>query len=115
MSAPQYVYITSNKYRGRFYHGSTYDVFARMVEHRTGKGSKHVQKYKLYNLVWYIEVESIDEAIWLEQKLKHWRRTWKFELIEDVNPNWNNLYETFSSGEIPILKQSDIFLKRLFG
>jgi putative endonuclease len=33
-------------------------------------------------------------AIEREKKLKEWKRSWKLELIESSNPNWNDLYDT---------------------
>lgn len=38
--------------------------------------------------------ESADEAISHEKRLKRWRRSWKTSLIEEMNPNWDDLYET---------------------
>ena len=36
-------------------------------------------------------------AIERENKLKKWRRTWRLKLIEDFNPAWNDLYDSFFS------------------
>jgi putative endonuclease len=33
-------------------------------------------------------------AIEKEKALKEWKRAWKLKLIEKVNPNWNDLYDT---------------------
>jgi putative endonuclease len=32
------------------------------------------------------------EAITREKQLKKWRRQWKIELIEKMNPQWLDLY-----------------------
>jgi putative endonuclease len=42
--------------------------------------------YELYTQVW--------DAIGREKTLKKWRRQWKIDLIESVNPEWSDLYET---------------------
>jgi hypothetical protein len=36
-------------------------------------------------------------AIERDNKLKKWRRTWRLKLIEDFNPAWNDLYDSFFS------------------
>ena len=32
------------------------------------------------------------DAISFEKQLKRWRREWKFELVEEMNPGWNDLW-----------------------
>jgi putative endonuclease len=44
-------------------------------------------------LVYYEEYASILEARDRERAVKHWRRAWKFKLIETVNPTWRDLYD----------------------
>jgi len=42
----------------------------------------------------YFEVHGdMYDAIVREKQLKKWRRKWKLELIEEQNPNWDDLYE----------------------
>ena len=47
--------------------------------------SKH---YNVHQLVWYEIHESIEYAIIREKRLKGWKRAWKLELIENMNPDW---------------------------
>jgi putative endonuclease len=35
----------------------------------------------------------MEEAIRREKQLKEWRRNWKIELIEKLNPTWRDLFE----------------------
>jgi len=35
----------------------------------------------------------MDVAITREKAIKEWKRAWKIELIEKVNPNWRDLYD----------------------
>jgi putative endonuclease len=42
--------------------------------------------------VYYAEYGSIVEAIASEKKLKNFSRKKKIKLIEDVNPEWDDLY-----------------------
>jgi putative endonuclease len=53
-------------------------------------------KYGVDRLVWYEAYERIDEAIAREKALKKWRRAWKIQLIEEMNPEWIDLYATLA-------------------
>lgn len=59
---------------------------------QTGTGSKFTKRYRLNRLVYYEECESIKEAIYREKQLKWWKRIWKIELIESLNPDWDDLF-----------------------
>ena len=41
----------------------------------------------------------MDAAIGREKRVKRWRREWKYRLIEQMNPEWNNLFDA-ATGEI---------------
>lgn len=88
-----YVYILANKRMGTLYTGVTNDLTKRVWEHKNNQGSKFTAKYKVYNLVWYEQHQSIEEAITREKHIKEWNRDWKIEVIEDMNPHWNDLYQ----------------------
>jgi putative endonuclease len=45
-------------------------------------------------LVWFEIYEDAYTAISREKVLKKWKRTWKVQLIEAQNPDWNDLYES---------------------
>ena len=34
----------------------------------------------------------MDSAIKREKRLKEWKRKWKMQMIENANPNWEDLY-----------------------
>jgi putative endonuclease len=36
----------------------------------------------------------MDTAIEREKNMKEWKRAWKVRLIEEDNPNWNDLYDS---------------------
>jgi putative endonuclease len=89
-----YLYVMSDRYRGGIYTGVTAQLTVRVDQHRRGKGSEFVAKYGLHRLV-YIEVyEDIGDAIVREKRIKKWRRGWKIELIESMNPDWQDLFGT---------------------
>ena len=91
-----YVYILASQRNGTLYVGVTNDINHRTFEHREGRGSVFTSKYGVGRLVHYEVFERIDEAIDREKALKKWKRRWKIELIEKVNPDWNDLYLTLS-------------------
>ena len=57
-------------------------------------------------LVWYETYERIDEAIAREKSLKKWRRDWKVRLIEEMNPDWSDLYASLNMGRSPSFRGS---------
>jgi putative endonuclease len=87
-----WVYILTNKPNGTLYIGVTGGIDDRMERHIKGQGSKFTAKYKLKMLVYFEEFQYIDDAIAREKQLKNWHRQWKINLIEEHNPNWDNLW-----------------------
>ena len=88
-----WVYIMSNRKDGVLYIGVTADLSRRIVQHREGKGSAFCRRYGLTRLVYAEEHDSIEEAIAREKAMKAWKRAWKIELIEAVNPAWEDLFD----------------------
>ncbi|MGA1979193.1 MAG: GIY-YIG nuclease family protein [Sedimentisphaerales bacterium] len=86
-----YVYILTKKRDGTLYVGMAKDLASRTVRHKTGRGSKFVQKYNLDKLVYYEKVKSYREARSRERQLKWWKRKWKLVLIEQMNPEWKDM------------------------
>ena len=87
-----WVYIMSNRKDGVLYIGLTADLSRRIVQHREGKGSAFCRRYGLKRLVYAEEHDSIEDAIAREKAMKAWKRAWKIELIEGVNPAWDDLF-----------------------
>ena len=88
------VYILASKRNGTLYIGVTSDLVKRIWEHRNNMVEGFTRRYDVHRLVWYELHESMDSAIKREKRLKEWKRKWKLELIESVNPNWEDLYHT---------------------
>ena len=88
-----WVYIMSNRKDGVLYIGVTADLSRRIVQHREGKGSAFCRRYGLTRLVYAEEHDSIGDAIAREKTMKAWKRAWKIELIEGVNPAWDDLFD----------------------
>ncbi|WP_370636510.1 GIY-YIG nuclease family protein [Erythrobacter sp. SDW2] len=83
----------TNKRDGVLYIGVTSDLPARILQHRTGHGSSFCRRYGLNLLVYAEPHENIYEAITREKAMKAWKRAWKVELIESLNPAWDDLFE----------------------
>lgn len=60
---------------------------------QVGYGSIFTSKYKLFKLVYFEEFQYIDDPISREKQLKNWHRQWKINLIEESNPNWEDLWK----------------------
>ena len=87
-----WVYIMSNRKDGVLYIGVTADLSRRIIQHREGKGSAFCRRYGLTRLVYAEEHDSIGDAIAREKAMKAWKRAWKIELVEGVNPEWDDLF-----------------------
>lgn len=83
----------TNKRGGVLYIGVTAHLAARVDQHRRGMGSSFCRKYGLTRLVLAEPHGSIEDAIAREKMLKAWKRAWKIELIESVNPEWDDLFD----------------------
>lgn len=88
------VYILASRRNGTLYTGVTSDLICRVWMHREGIGSQFTARYGVHRLVWYEFHQMMGSAIQRETRIKGWKRTWKLELIETLNPGWRDLYET---------------------
>ena len=86
-----YVYILTNKRNGTLYTGVTKNIQRRIYEHKSGIFEGFTKKYKLDVLVHLEVYDTLCQAIAREKRLKKWRRSWKLKLIEDNNPECNDL------------------------
>ncbi len=92
-----YVYILTTKTNKTLYTGVTNDLLRRTYEHKDNSeedNNAFVKRYKINKLVYYEIFDNIDLAIEREKQIKQWNRKWKIHLIEKVNPDWNDLYES---------------------
>ena len=94
MERTYWVYVLASGRRGALYVGVTNDLARRVALHRSGKGSEHVARYRIFRLVLAEPCTRADEAIAREKQLKKWRRAWKIDVIEEANPRWDDLHKT---------------------
>ena len=98
MKGNQYfVYIMSNQDHTVLYTGVTNDLQRRVFEHRSGKGGVFTNKYKIYKLVYYESGDEITMAISREKQIKGGSRQKKVDLINSINPGWDDLYDIYFS------------------
>ncbi len=89
-----YVYIVTNKQNGTLYIGVTSALVKRIYEHKHKLVDGFTKKYDLTILVYYEIYDSVIDAIEREKKLKKYKREYKINLINKMNPEWNDLYNT---------------------
>ena len=89
-----WVYFMANTRRTVLYVGVTNDLARRVIEHRSRvHPGSFTARYNLDRLVWHEAHSSIKAAIAREKQLKDWKRAWKEELINGVNPEWRDLFD----------------------
>lgn len=92
-----FVYILSNRSK-TLYVGVTNDLERRVQEHKSGRIEGFSSRYRVTQLVYYEASGDIKAAIAREKQIKGWLRRKKAALIESMNPEWDDLSETWSTG-----------------
>jgi putative endonuclease len=87
-----YVYILASKIGGTLYIGVTNNLVRRVYEHREKLVDGFTKRYGVAKLVYYEAHSDVEAAITREKQMKKWNRAWKVRLIEESNPNWDDLY-----------------------
>jgi putative endonuclease len=86
------IYILASKQNGTLYIGVTSDLAKRAWIHKNDIVEGFTKKYGVHRLVYYEMHPEMTSAIMREKQLKKWNRSWKLELIESKNPEWNDLW-----------------------
>jgi putative endonuclease len=87
-----YVYIMTNKSR-TLYVGVTNNLQRRVYEHKNKMIPGFTSKYNITRVVYFEVFNEIESAIKREKQIKGWLRKKKVDLIESMNPEWNDLSE----------------------
>ena len=85
-----YVYVMSNRSK-ILYTGVTSGLARRVYQHKQKLVEGFTKKYNLTKLVYYEAGDDIRSAIQREKQIKGWLRRRKIDLIESVNPQWDDL------------------------
>ena len=92
---PGFIYIVTNKNNTTLYVGVTSNLPERILEHKQKKYPKSfTAKYNVDKLVYWESFQEIGDAIGREKQIKGGSRTKKLELINSLNPNWEDMYES---------------------
>jgi putative endonuclease len=86
-----WVYILFDRRAKGTYIGMTNDLERRMIEHKMGLMPGFTKEKNIKKLGYYEYHQYVDKAIEREKQLKKWNRTWKYRLIETMNPEWEDL------------------------
>jgi putative endonuclease len=89
-----YTYITTNKNNTVLYTGVTSTLKDRIDRHRNKKYRNAFSgRYSVFKLVWYQEFDWIGDALKREKQIKAGSRQKKIDLINEMNPEWEDLYD----------------------
>lgn len=87
------VSILASGRNGTLYVGVTSDPVKRVWEHKNNFVPGFAERYGAHTLVWFEMHSTMNAAITREKAIKNWKRRWKLQLIEEMNPYWRDLYD----------------------
>ena len=94
MKKEGYIYILFNRKNGTLYVGVTSDLIKRIYQHKNKLIEGFSKKYGVDKLGYYEVYSDIESAIAREKQIKAGSRKKKIDLIEKINPNWDDLYDS---------------------
>jgi len=96
-----FVYIITNKNNSVLYTGVTSNLEARILKHQSkGYSGSFSSRYNINKLVYYECFNTMGEAIRREKQIKGGSRNKKISLINEVNPEWNDLGLQIGAGKM---------------
>ncbi len=93
MAKTYHVYIMTNVHHKVFYTGLTRDIIKRGRQHKQKLIEGFTKRYNCTKLIYMEEYNHPQDAIDREKQIKAGSRQNKLDLIEDLNPDWRDLYE----------------------
>ena len=90
-SIEPYVYLLASRRNGTLYLGVTSSLIQRVAQHRAETFGGFTAEHGVKRLVWFEQHATMEHAILREKQIKKWRRAWKLALIEQANPDWQDL------------------------
>ena len=91
---PYYVYILASKKNGTLYIGSTSDLVKRVWQHKKKVIPGFTSRYNVVSLVYFEQFDDVYEMAHRERRMKEWQRKSKIRIIEQKNPQWQDLFNT---------------------
>ena len=92
-----YVYILTNFTNSVLYTGVTNNLVRRVYEHQNHLVKGFTDKYNVTKLVYFEATDDIEGAIAREKQIKGGSRKKKTNLINSMNPKWNDLYDSINN------------------
>ncbi|MBL7174648.1 MAG: GIY-YIG nuclease family protein [Desulfobacteraceae bacterium] len=86
-----YVYLITNWNNKVMYVGVTNNLERRIYEHKKKLVKGFTKKYNVNKLVYFEETQDVIAAINREKEIKKWRREKKNQLVNRINPTWQDL------------------------
>ncbi|HRX22212.1 MAG TPA: GIY-YIG nuclease family protein [Syntrophomonadaceae bacterium] len=88
-----YVYMLTNWNNKVLYTGITNNLERRVYEHKNKLVEGFTAKYNVNKLVYFDYTSDVSSAIAREKEIKGWTRQKKNELVQSINPKWEDLSE----------------------
>ena len=89
-----FVYIMASQRNGTVYTGSTSNLVQRAYQHRNGLIDGFTKENGCRLLVWFEPHDDLQGARLRERQIKKWNRIWKLRLIDEGNPEWDDLFDS---------------------
>jgi putative endonuclease len=87
------VYILASQRSGTLYTGVTSDLPKRIWEHKSDVAEGFSKRHDVHLLIYFELHADMPSAINREKQIKKWNRAWKIRLIEEMNPEWRDLWD----------------------
>lgn len=94
-----FTYLMTNKRNGTLYCGPAGDMWDRAQTHKLKTYGGFSAAHNTNRLVWFEWHETRHDAFTRERQIKTWKRQWKLDLIEEFNPNWEDLSVNLTEAE----------------
>ncbi len=78
--------------RPTLYTGVTSNLIKRVYEHKNNLVRGFTKRYNLHKLIYFEDLENIEQAIIREKQIKDMNRNNKLAMIKEFNPAFKDLY-----------------------
>ncbi len=89
-----YIYILTNYTNTVLYTGVTNNLIRRVYEHKNKITEGFTATYNINKLAYYEITENVESAILREKQIKAGSRQKKIDLVNKLNPKWEDLYNS---------------------
>ena len=93
MNTIHYTYILASKRRGALFVGTTQHLADSVLEHKANLVEGITSLYAIHLLVYYEIFHAAGPALLRQTELRRLHRRLKLHLIEQLNPDWHDLYD----------------------